>query len=76
MTHEQKAKEIVEMFEGWTVSSADAKDVSLIYIDGKIECLGKVTGNMPMRSEIINSWTDTDSEIQDWKLVKMEVEKL
>lgn len=91
--HEEKAKQIVEMFytiiaekydqsllnfQEWLKKSCydTAKQCAMIYVDGKIECLDKITSNPPMRSEITGKWMDTDIEILNWKTVKSIIEKL
>jgi len=85
MTHEEKAKEIVERFESIVYDNLTftgdgtevmglAKQCAVIYVDGKIE-------ECEFFLELIrgNGFTDlsqTRKRISEWNQVKQEIEKL
>ena len=83
MTHKEKAREIVEMFQNIEglkdlggMHPDFAMECATKYVEGKIGALESVHENSPMLSEISVKWTDTHTEVENWQQVKNEIEKL
>lgn len=83
MTHQEKAREIVERFQSIKslkdfggMDSDIAKECAVICVEEKIDCLYDTLAETKTESEFTGDVIFAYTEIQNWKTVKSIIEKL